>query len=334
MTMPTAPRPWPCSVMCSGVIVMISTMTTWTVTRARIATGTLGRRRTLRSDAADGPFVGRMVVGRRGIGERVRVGPQGEERQDGRRPDERHGHEIRAREVRHAERRRERGGRGGQVRADDRPHRRAPDDGADRGRPTLRREEVGGDIARQLVGGVAEADQDGARKQQRHRGHDDGSRGDERAHDPDGVAGGQPRPPTAADHELGEREGAEGGPQDDRRAGRPAPGRVAGDRLGHDRRDRHGRDVAGAAQRDARDERPDRAPTKPCELRCRQVQGLGSHRGMIGAVIRASPEARTSPRTHTGQRPSASVPGSGTRPPAGSVRRRRSRGCALVRRPR
>src|SRR6188768_1766199 len=38
--------------MCSGVMVMIRTITTWTVTRATMATGTLGRRMTLRNEAA------------------------------------------------------------------------------------------------------------------------------------------------------------------------------------------------------------------------------------------------------------------------------------------
>ena len=52
MTMPTAPSVWPCSVMWSGVIVMIRTMTTWPVTRATMATGTCGRRSTDRSDTA------------------------------------------------------------------------------------------------------------------------------------------------------------------------------------------------------------------------------------------------------------------------------------------
>src|SRR5439155_24951746 len=46
MTMPTAARSWPWSVICSGVIVITRTITTWTVTRATIATGTFGRART------------------------------------------------------------------------------------------------------------------------------------------------------------------------------------------------------------------------------------------------------------------------------------------------
>ena len=45
MTSPTAARPWPCSVMCSGVMVMIRTMTIWPATRAAMAAGTCGRRR-------------------------------------------------------------------------------------------------------------------------------------------------------------------------------------------------------------------------------------------------------------------------------------------------
>ena len=45
MTRPTAARPCPCSVMCSGVMVMIRTMTTWPATSATMAAGTCGRRR-------------------------------------------------------------------------------------------------------------------------------------------------------------------------------------------------------------------------------------------------------------------------------------------------
>ena len=45
MTIPTADRSWPWSVMWSGVIVMIRTITNWPMTRATIATGTAGRRR-------------------------------------------------------------------------------------------------------------------------------------------------------------------------------------------------------------------------------------------------------------------------------------------------
>src|SRR5712691_1113865 len=51
MTMPTAARSWPWSVMWSGVIVITRTITTWTVTRATIATGTFGRARTDASEA-------------------------------------------------------------------------------------------------------------------------------------------------------------------------------------------------------------------------------------------------------------------------------------------
>ena len=52
ITSPMAAREWPCSVMWSGVIVMIRTITTWPVTSATIATGTCGRRQHRRSDTA------------------------------------------------------------------------------------------------------------------------------------------------------------------------------------------------------------------------------------------------------------------------------------------
>ena len=44
-TMPTSVREWPCSVMWSGVIVMIRTITNWPTTSAMIAALTPGRRR-------------------------------------------------------------------------------------------------------------------------------------------------------------------------------------------------------------------------------------------------------------------------------------------------
>src|SRR5512144_350799 len=52
ITIPTAARSWPISVMWSGVIVITRTITTWTVISATIATGTFGRRRTDVSEAA------------------------------------------------------------------------------------------------------------------------------------------------------------------------------------------------------------------------------------------------------------------------------------------
>ena len=60
ITMPTAARSWPWSVMWSGVIVMIRTITTWPVTSATIATGTFGRAQ----DAGEG-HRGRRAPGRR-----------------------------------------------------------------------------------------------------------------------------------------------------------------------------------------------------------------------------------------------------------------------------
>ena len=81
MTMPTAARSWPCSVMCSGVMVMIRTITTWPVTSATIATGTFGRRRTPRSDVG-----GRRVPRPGGRGatsrRRARTGPAAGRRTD------------------------------------------------------------------------------------------------------------------------------------------------------------------------------------------------------------------------------------------------------------
>ncbi len=52
MTTPTAASPWPCWVMCSGVIVMTRTITTWPAMSATIATGTCGRRMSQPRDVA------------------------------------------------------------------------------------------------------------------------------------------------------------------------------------------------------------------------------------------------------------------------------------------
>ena len=72
--------------MWSGVIVMIRTITTWTVTSATIATGTFGRRRIEPSEAA----LERSASGDRRrddvVGERVRVRPERDEREERGRP--------------------------------------------------------------------------------------------------------------------------------------------------------------------------------------------------------------------------------------------------------
>ena len=62
MTRPTAARSWPWSVMCSGVIVMIRTITTWPVTSATIATGTFGRRQHARQRDRRGALAVGAVV--------------------------------------------------------------------------------------------------------------------------------------------------------------------------------------------------------------------------------------------------------------------------------
>ena len=48
MTNPTMPRSCPWSVMCSGVMVMMSTITTWPAMSATIAVATAGRRMRVR----------------------------------------------------------------------------------------------------------------------------------------------------------------------------------------------------------------------------------------------------------------------------------------------
>ena len=91
---PDGGQAWPCSVMWSGVIVMIRTITTWTVTSATIATGTFGRREDRAERRSRWPHPAARV-GRAGlVGELVRVGPEQREGQDGGGADEDDRHEV------------------------------------------------------------------------------------------------------------------------------------------------------------------------------------------------------------------------------------------------
>ena len=117
-------------------------------------------------------------------------------------------------------------------------------------------EQVGGGIARQLIRAVPEADQDHAQEEQRQRPGDDRGRGHEGAGDADRVARAEAGSPSSNGHQSREERRADGRPEHDRRARRPAPRRRAGEILGHDRADRDGGDVADAAHGDAGDERP------------------------------------------------------------------------------
>ncbi len=114
-------------VMWSGVIVITRTMTTWTVTRATIATGTFGRRRIDAERTRRRALAAGLVVARRRVGEGVRIGPE-RERASGSRPRRRtrpgrgrrptaSGSPSRVGEV---------AGRRGEVRPDDRRRRSRP----------------------------------------------------------------------------------------------------------------------------------------------------------------------------------------------------------------
>ena len=122
---------WPCSVMWSGVIVMIRTITTWPVTSATIATGTCGRREhASRSDTAiDASAAGRCR--RRLVGERVRVRVAAATRTGSPRPRRRRSGRDTARRARAGRALAAKSPAGAdEVRPDDRADRRAPDDRA------------------------------------------------------------------------------------------------------------------------------------------------------------------------------------------------------------
>ena len=181
MTSPTASRSWPWAVMWSGVIVMIRTMTTWPVTRATIATGTLGRRRTPRSDDRGAPVALDRSCRDDVVGELVRVRPE-ERRTTGSPPPRR------TRSARGTRRRAPAGratgdvaGRAARFGPDDRADRRAPDDGPDRRRPPVVRVHVGRRRSATAGSSVAETDEQRADQEQRERAGDDRDGRDERA---------------------------------------------------------------------------------------------------------------------------------------------------------
>ena len=181
MTMPDRRRaPWPCSVMWSGVIVMIRTMTTWPMTSATIATGTCGR---AQDRARATPAMDASCVAARSVRGRRRRAAYG----SGRRSDEATGSRRRPR--RRSARgtgRRARAGRSTSAKAPGRRARgsvrrsRRPSRPTRRGRCAEARRcsgyEVRGRVARQLVRGVAEPDEERPEEQQRQRHADDRDR--------------------------------------------------------------------------------------------------------------------------------------------------------------
>ncbi len=93
--------------------------------------------------------------------------------------------------------------------------------------PPVGRIEVGGDVARQLVRGVAEADEHGPDEEDRQGHGDDPDGRHERPEDADPVAQGQPARRPAPDHDRRQDDRPDGRAHDHRRPGRAAPGRAA-----------------------------------------------------------------------------------------------------------
>jgi hypothetical protein len=218
-----------------------------------------------------------------------------------------------------------------EVRADDRPDRGAPDHGPDRRRAPLRGEEVRGRVARQQVRAVPEPDQDGPRQEERKAGGHDRADREERTDDADGVAEREPRPPATADHDRRQEAGTDRGPEHHRGAGGPGERGGPGELLGHDDRHRDRRDVARAAERDSRDQGPDRPPSDAFQLariEAARAPGPigegGGHRPMVSPVVGAAPNrAARRIRRARGRGPRSARR---RRPPRPSRRRQERRG--------
>ena len=171
--------------MCSGVIVMIRTITTWTVTSATIATGTFGRRRIRSSDVP--VAVGTSSVVRDDVvGERVRVRPEHANDRSCRRPDEHDRDQVGAGEVgqpsAEAPARRRARAMGPTTAPNVAPHTTSPIAEARRSAGTGRRH-----VARQLVGALPKPISTVPSRSSGERPDDRGGR-DERADDADDVA--------------------------------------------------------------------------------------------------------------------------------------------------
>ena len=153
---------------------------------------------------------------------------------------------------------------------------------------------VGRGVTRQLVGGVPEPDEDHADQEHRQRRRQHGGRRHDGPGDPDGVTRGETIPPPATDHERGEGDRPGRGAEDDRRAWHAAPDRGPAQVLGDDRGDRDGSDMPGAAEGDAADERPRRAPSRSLEIRASERHGVGHRTAMIGRRSQSKPSVSTS----------------------------------------
>ncbi len=205
---------------------------------------------------ADGRIGGRIRA-RALVGQLVRIGSQQRPRQERRRADEDHRDEVRTGELGQAEARRHRAGRRrpgsdrGRLRPS-RPRRRARS-------PTRAGHPGRGRRRRTATAGSSELPKPIRNVPTSSSGSDD--------HRTASVATNAPPTPIAYPAASPFRrprrtmtvdsvDSARRGPEDDGGTGDAAPQRRAAEVLGHDRGDRDGRDVAGAAQRHAGHQRP------------------------------------------------------------------------------
>ncbi len=224
MTNPTAARSWPCSVMWSGVIVMMSTIVAWRATRATRAIQTLGRRR---SDPDRVPGLVALHGARRRVGELVGVRAQEDERQDRGGGHEEGRHQVGPREPGQADRLGDGPRPRHEVRPDDRADGGAPHHEPQGRRAPLRLHEVGGRVAGEVVRRVAEADEHGRGEEERERADDEGEDRQQGSRHADRVAGDEAGPaPVGPGHDGGQDRSAGGGAEDHGRTGDPCPGRA------------------------------------------------------------------------------------------------------------
>ena len=265
-TSPTVSSPCPWSLRCSGVMVMIRTITTWPATIVTSATRTAGYRKRTPSPGA-GPA---SLLARRADWSARRYG-------SGRRKTNAIANDrlMKTNVSRYAPARagspsasREHSRRRDEVGTGDRTDRRAPHHGADRRRASFGDRRIGRDIAPELPGAVRKARHGAAEQEERERSDQDRREGDEAAERPTRDADQHPRPPADAQHE--DREEACGRCRPDRRGRRRQPARRCG--PGHLRRhERAGRDrgdVPGRPEGRDGEQGPDH-PAAQCRQPCR-----------------------------------------------------------------
>ena len=287
-TSPTVPSPCPWSLRCSGVMVMIRTITTWPATMVTSATSTAGYRKSTPSPGGGPASVrARMADGsarRYGSGRRKTKAIANEQ------ADEDHRQQIRAGKGGKPERLGDHPGRRDQVGTDDRTDGRAPHHGADRRRASFGHRRVGRDVAPQLSGAVRKAGHGAAEQEERKRPGQDRREGDEAAERPARDADQHPRPPADAQHEDREEARRDGRP-DRRGRGRQPAGRCGPGHLRrHERAGRDRGDVPGRAEGRDREQGPEHPAAQ-----CRQPGGIDLAGRSHDARDRSRKRRRTSP---------------------------------------